>query len=229
MLYQSLAIALAPGIAISLLIYWLDRREREPVRLLIRSFMLGVICTCFPLLVEGTAQRLGIGAGGGALATAFFAFGIVGLSEELGKYFVLRYFAFPKAAFNEPFDGIVYSVMIGMGFATTENIVYVMQYGIGTGLVRMFISVPAHAAFAVLMGYYAGLAKFIPQHRKTLLFTGLFWAVAFHGAFDFFLLIGDSFFLVAASLLCLFIAIRLSVRAIKHHTEISERWNKRED
>lgn len=229
MFYHSLAIALAPGIAISLLIYALDSRDREPVRLLIRSFLLGVACTIFPLAIEGFAGTLGWGASGNVFTTALFAFGIVGLSEELGKYFVLRYFAFPKPAFNEPFDGIVYSVMIGMGFATTENIAYVMQFGIGTGLARMFISVPAHAAFAVLMGYYAGLAKFIPQHRKTLLFTGLFWAVAFHGAFDFFLLIGDNIFLVAASLLCLFIAVRLSIRAIKHHTEISERWNKKKD
>ncbi len=228
MLYHSLAIALAPGIAISLLIYWLDKRDREPVRLLIRSFMLGVLCTSFPLLVEGLAGRVDWGKGG-AWGIAAFAFGIVGLSEELGKYFVLRYFAFPKPAFNEPFDGIVYSVMISMGFATTENIAYVMQYGIGTGIVRMFISVPAHAAFAVLMGYYVGLAKFIPQHRKTLLFTGVFWAVVFHGAFDFFLMLGDNVFLILASLLCLYIGVRLSIRAIRNHTEISERWNKRED
>ena len=151
MFYHSLAIAVAPGIAISLLIYWLDRRDREPVRLLIRSFMLGVLCTAFPLLVEGLANRFNWGSAG-ALGIAAYAFGIVGLSEELGKYFVLRYFAFPKPAFNEPFDGIVYSVMVSMGIATTENIANVMQYGIGTGVVRMFISVPAHAAFAVLMG-----------------------------------------------------------------------------
>lgn len=228
MLYQSLIIAVAPGIAIALLIYWLDQRDREPVRLLIRSFMLGVLCTAFPLLIEGLAARLHWEKGN-ILTTALFAFGIIGLSEELGKYFVLRYFAYPKAAFNEPFDGIVYSVMISMGFATAENIAYVMQYGINTGLLRMFTSVPAHAAFAVLMGYYVGLAKFIPLHRKTLLFTGLFWAVIFHGAYDFFLLLNDSVFLVAASLLCLYIAVRLSIRAIKHHTEISERWNNRED
>ncbi|MBK7649981.1 MAG: PrsW family intramembrane metalloprotease [Flammeovirgaceae bacterium] len=34
--------------------------------------------------------------------------------------------------FNEPFDGIVYSVMVGMGFATFENILYVVEGGIGT-------------------------------------------------------------------------------------------------
>lgn len=227
MVLQALAIAIAPGIAIAMLIYALDQREREPMRLLIRCFLLGVLSVGIPLLMQLYAASRGWGASNEHLwQTAIFAFGIVGLSEELGKYIMLRFYAYPKAAFNEPFDGIVYSVMIGMGFATAENIAYVMQYGMGTGLVRMFISVPAHATFAVLMGYYVGLAKFIPQHRRTLQFTGLFWAIVFHGAFDFFLFIGDSIYLMAGSLLSFFIAIRLSIRAIRHHREISARWKK---
>ncbi|MGX5817395.1 PrsW family intramembrane metalloprotease [Chitinophaga lutea] len=225
MFYQALLVAVAPGIAISLLIYALDRHNREPVRLLVRCFLLGVLCTALPLLIEGYANKTGLSSPGNWLRTAIYSFAIVGLSEELGKFLVLRYYAFRQPASNEPFDGIVYSIMISMGFATTENIAYVMQFGIGTGLVRMFISVPAHAAFAVLMGYYVGLAKFIPQHRGTLLMTGLFWAAAFHGAFDFFLLVGDNVFLVFASILCLYIAVRLSIRAIRQHREISRRWH----
>lgn len=227
-LLHALAIAVAPGIAISLLIYMLDGHDREPARLLIRCFLLGVLSVIFPLTLQVMAASAGWTAGvPGLFNKAIFAFGVVGLSEELGKFLVLRYYAFRKPAFDEPFDGIVYSVMIGMGFATAENISYVLQYGIGTGWVRMFISVPAHAAFAVLMGYYAGLAKFIPQHRGTLLFTGLFWAVAFHGAFDFFLFIGNSLFLVMASVFCLYIGIRLSVKAIRQHRELSARWRGR--
>lgn len=227
MILQALAIAIAPGVAIALLIYMLDWRDREPVRLLIRCFLLGMLSTGIPLLMQLYAASRGWSASNSSiLQTAIFAFGIVGLSEELGKYIMLRFYAYPKRAFNEPFDGIVYSVMIGMGFATTENIAYVLQYGIQTGWLRMFTSVPAHATFAILMGYYVGLAKFIPQHRRTLFFTGLFWAIAFHGAFDFFLFIGDSLFIMAGSLISLFIAVRLSIRAIKQHREISARWER---
>lgn len=227
MILQALAIAIAPGISIAILIYMLDRRDPEPVKLLIRCFLLGMLSTGIPLLMQLYASSQGWSTNNEHIwQTAIFAFGIVGLSEELGKYIMLRFYAYPKRAFNEPFDGIVYSVMIGMGFATTENIAYVLQYGINTGLMRMFTSVPAHATFAILMGYYVGLAKFIPQHRRTLIFTGLFWAIAFHGAFDFFLFIGDNIFLMAGSLLSLFIAIRLSIRAIRHHREISSRWER---
>jgi RsiW-degrading membrane proteinase PrsW (M82 family) len=45
-----------------------------------------------------------------------------------------------------------------MGFATIENISYVMVYGYNTAFGRMFLSVPAHATFAVVMGYFVGEA-----------------------------------------------------------------------
>lgn len=227
MLMNAFALAVAPGIAIMLAIYALDQRNREPLGLLVRCFLLGVLSVALPLFVQTVAALRGWRpSGDGLLISAIYAFIIVGLSEEGGKYLVLRYFAYPKKPFDEPFDGIVYSVMIGMGFATAENISYVYQYGIATGWARMFISVPAHACFAILMGYYTGLAKFIPRHRGTLLFTGLFWAVVFHGAFDFFLFIGDSIFQVLASLVCLFIAIRLSIRAIRQHRATSREWER---
>jgi RsiW-degrading membrane proteinase PrsW (M82 family) len=67
--------------------------------------------------------------------------------------------------FNEPFDGIVYAVIVSMGFATIENIIYVFQYGFATGILRLFTAVPAHAAFGILMGYFLGKAKF--THGKS--------------------------------------------------------------
>ena len=159
-----LALAVAPGFAICLFFYAMDKYDREPAGLLFKSFLLGMLCVVFPLVMQGIALALGLRENNGSiLGTAAFAYGNVGLTEELAKFLVLRAYAYPKKAFNEPLDGIVYSIMIGMGFATLENIAYVGKYGIGTGVARMFLSVPAHATFAILMGYYTGLAKFIPQ------------------------------------------------------------------
>ena len=50
------------------------------------------------------------------------AFFVVGLGEELLKYLVVILYAFRKPSFNEPFDGIVYAVMVSLGFAALENI-----------------------------------------------------------------------------------------------------------
>jgi RsiW-degrading membrane proteinase PrsW (M82 family) len=143
---------------------------------------------------------------------------------------MLRYYAFPKKTFDEPYDGIVYSVMVGMGFATVENIGYVYQHGINTALLRMFLSVPAHATFAILMGYFVGKAKFIPEKRFYYLFMGLFWATFFHGTYDFFLFlqgglvssyISDGLLFLGA-VVSFIIAISLSRRAIKEHVATSK-------
>ncbi|CAL1517018.1 PrsW family glutamic-type intramembrane protease [Chitinophaga sp. MM2321] len=222
-----LALAIAPGFAISLFIYAMDKYDREPIGLLLKCFLLGMVCVVLPLVIQALGLQIGLRENTGTfLGTAVFAYGVVGLSEELAKFLVLRFYAYPKKAFNEPLDGIVYSVMIGMGFATLENIAYVAQFGFRTGVARMFLSVPAHATFAVLMGYYAGLAKFIPQKTDALLLRGLLIAVFFHGSFDFFLFLGNNIFLLGASLITLYIAGKLSLKAIRknkaHSKELYE-------
>ena len=114
------------------------------------------------------------------------AFIVVALSEEVAKYFFLRKFVFTRPEFDEPFDGIVYAVMISMGFAAIENVMYVMQGGIEVGILRMFTAVPAHATFGILMGYWVGRAKM--ERKPYLNWLGLGSAVLFHGMYDFFLL-----------------------------------------
>jgi RsiW-degrading membrane proteinase PrsW (M82 family) len=159
---------------------------------------------------------------------------VIAGSEEGCKYLVLRYYAYRNKAFNEPFDGIIYSVMISMGFATLENIGYVLEFGFQTGILRMFLSVPSHGAFAVLLGYHVGLAKFhkTPRRRGAMqhIIKGLLLAIFFHGAFDFFLLLQNNFqvkqhvsngLLISGALVMWYIAIRISIRSIRLHEELS--------
>ncbi|MFT3844723.1 MAG: PrsW family glutamic-type intramembrane protease [Lacibacter sp.] len=225
------ALSVAPGIAISLYIFLKDRFNKEPKLNLIVCFLLGIVSILPAVLVQVFAtkpvEKL---MGDGIAYTAFFAYIIVALSEEMSKYIMLRYYAFPKKSFDEPFDGIVYSVMVGMGFATVENIGYVMQHGMATAFLRMFLSVPAHATFAILMGYFVGKAKFIPARKNFYLFLGVFWAVFFHGTFDFFLFLQENAWVknyVSEGLLFLgavasfIIGIRYSRKAIKEHVNTS--------
>jgi RsiW-degrading membrane proteinase PrsW (M82 family) len=152
--------------------------------------------------------------------TFIFAFVVVAGSEELVKFLFLRGYIYPKKEFNEPFDGIVYTVMIGMGFATLENILYA-EYGLQTTIVRAFTAVPAHAAFAVIMGYYVGMAKFEKQNRTLLMAQGFFGAVILHGAYDFFIFQNNFPMLTGLTIVTLVIGIFLSRRMIKMHQQIS--------
>lgn len=227
-----LALSIAPGIAISLYVFLKDRFNREPRLKLTICFILGCLSVlpalAFQLLATKPMEEI---MGEGIAYTAVFAYIIVALSEETSKFIMLRYYAFPKKAFDEPFDGIVYSVMVGMGFATVENIGYVMQHGMGTAIMRMFLSVPAHATFAILMGYFVGKAKFYPEKKLMYLVLGLFWATFFHGTFDFLLFLQNNtelkkfvseglLFLGAVSSFA--VAVFFSKRAIREHVNTSK-------
>ncbi|HRH48147.1 MAG TPA: PrsW family glutamic-type intramembrane protease [Panacibacter sp.] len=234
-----LLLAIAPGIAISFYIYLKDKFNREPTKYLIVCFLFGILCAIPAVLVEEAGTYLSEQYLQSIIPVAAYiilqAFVVVAFTEEYCKFFVLKRYAFTKPEFDEPFDGIIYSVMISMGFATIENIGYVFQNGIGTGIIRMIVSVPAHASFAVLMGYYAGLAKFNIEKRKQLFLKGLLLATLFHGLFDGFLFLSEektitenvsSGLLILGGLVSWYLAIRLSLKSIRIHRNLSEQTHK---
>lgn len=229
-----LALALAPTVAIIFFIYSKDKYDREPFKNLLISFLLGIVSTVPALVIQlyYNAQVMAFFDTKSLTYYFVFAFLVVGFGEELSKFVMLRYYSYRKKAFNEPFDGIVYSVMVSLGFATLENIGYVLERGYATGFLRMFLSVPAHASFGVLMGYHAGLAKFDAKHSAKHLLKGLVLATLFHGGFDFFLFLQASKevtkyvsggFLFLGSLICYWIAIRIAFKSIHLHQELSRR------
>lgn len=191
-----LLIALLPGLLITAYIYWRDRHEPEPLWLLGISFMFGVLSTYPAIKMEEFGMYdIFITSSNNPWMTFTFAFLTVAFSEELVKYIFLRYYIYPKDEFCEPMDGIVYSVTISMGFATLENVLYVVvragaedfDHALEIGWARMFTAVPAHAAFAMVMGYFVGLAKFRPEKESFYQFCGLAFAVLLHGTYDFFI------------------------------------------
>ena len=136
--------------------------------------------------------------------------------KNFSKYIILRYYSQKSKEYNEPFDGIVYAVMVSMGFAALENVLYVFQYGISTGITRAFTAVPAHATFAILMGFFMGKAKF-SKNRFVFNLMGLFCATLFHGAYDFFLFINFISGMWLGAIFSLIIGFFLSRKAIKKH------------
>ncbi|MDR3716553.1 MAG: PrsW family glutamic-type intramembrane protease [Puia sp.] len=227
-----LALAIAPGVAICLLVYSRRKYEKEPSRYLGISFVLGMLATVPAFLVQSLTKDVREARVHHSIwEYAWYAYVVVALSEEGSKYLMLRLYAYPRKAFNEPFDGIVYSIMVGMGFATVENIEYVRQFGYETGLVRFFLAIPAHAAFAVLMGYYVGLAKFNPGRSVWLMWKGLLIAVLFHGSFDFFLFLQQNEtatryvstgLLSFGAFASFYIAVRLAMRSIRMHARLTQ-------
>jgi len=143
--------AVAPVLIIILYIYMQDKVEKEPKYLLVISFILGavlsiIIVTAIYIL---TGHLIPVTNEYSILQQFVQAFFVVGLSEEFSKYIIVKYFGQTRKAFNEPYDGIIYAVMVSMGFACTENIMYVLEGGYGVAVLRAFTAVPAHATFGL--------------------------------------------------------------------------------
>jgi len=215
-------LAVAPVFTIILYIYIQDKYEKEPIGLLILSFVFGAIISIIivTLLYLFTGRLIPITDEFSVWQQFIQAFFVVALAEEFSKYVIVRYFAQPKKAFNEAYDGIIYAVMVSMGFACTENIMYVLQGGYETAILRAFTAVPAHATFGILMGYYMGKAKF-SNNRLKLNIAGLLLAILFHGAYDFFLFIKFIPGISIGAFISLIIGVFLSRKAIKKHQENS--------
>jgi protease PrsW len=221
---QLFGLAIAPGLAIAFYVFYRDKYEREPIRLLVGCFLLGAFSA---LPVIGTSYLLGgFASSTRADETSVFlnAFFYAGFVEEFWKFVMLMLFAYPKKEFDEPYDGIVYAVMVSMGFATLENILYVWQGGENLAYLRAFTAVPAHAAFGVLMGYFVGLAKF-RGNSSALKLVGLASAWLLHGIYDWCLM--TSFYpgLWVGAFISLILGIWLALRAMKLHQRISPHRN----
>jgi RsiW-degrading membrane proteinase PrsW (M82 family) len=214
--------ALFPVALIVLYIYYSDKYDKEPKRLLVFSFLLGAIASVILALImyEGFHVILPLTEEFSIQQQIIKAFVVVDFTEEFCKYIIVRYYAQPKTEFNEKFDGIVYAVMVSMGFAATENIIYVLQSGYEVALTRAFTAIPAHATFGILMGYFMGRAKFV-KNKWLLNLTGLALAILFHGLYDVFLFLDFIPGIAAGAFASLIIGILLSRKAIKKHQNTS--------
>lgn len=213
-----LFIAFVPVTIIILYIYFKDKFEKEPVKLLLKYFLLGATVSVLITIILGffVSKIVPLTDANSILQQFLQAFIVVALVEEFSKYVIVKFYAQKNKEFNEPFDGIVYAVMVSMGFAALENVLYVFKHGAETGILRAFTAVPAHATFAILMGYFMGKAKF-SNNKIALNLTGLLLATLFHGAYDFFLFINFIPGISIGAFISLFVGIVLSRKAIKKH------------
>jgi RsiW-degrading membrane proteinase PrsW (M82 family) len=147
------ALALAPA----LFWFWFFARQDkrpEPSGLLLRVFFWGMMVIPASLLELGFATLFG--------TTVMFA--LVGLIEEGFKFLAASSIAKNKH-FDEPIDGLIYATAAALGFATLENVGYMLSGGAALILVRGPISTLGHILFSLTWGYAMSLRRFRNAHN----------------------------------------------------------------
>jgi protease PrsW len=172
---ELLVLALAPAVFILWYVLRKDCYEPEPLRLVVWIFLLGALAVIPAALIESPFSD-----------TLVLGSVVAPVVEELAKFLVVFLFVYHRAEFNEPMDGIVYAAAASLGFASVENLVYVLDGGAAVGVLRAVASVPGHVIFSCVWGAALGIAKFRPaSHRAGIIAAGLAGAMLLHGIFNF--------------------------------------------
>ncbi|UHA76219.1 glutamic-type intramembrane protease PrsW [Paenibacillus sp. 481] len=180
-----LTAAIAPGLALLTYFYLKDRYDYEPIHLVIRVFIVGILIV-FPIMIIQHGLVMWWGKN-----PFLFSFIISAGVEEFIKWFVLFHLIYNHVAFDEHYDGILYAVAVSLGFATIENILYAwFQYtSFFELLIRALLPVSGHALFGVIMGYYLGKAKFSQGNlTKRYIAFSIVIPIFWHGVYDILLL-----------------------------------------
>ena len=163
--------ALLPALLLCRYVYLKDKKEKEPIGMLVILFVVGAVAFIpaffaqngmITLVRQILSPYISFSAKGMAeyvspvaevMHGVLDAFAGTALIEEGFKWLALFLLTRRSKAFNCLFDGIIYSVFIAIGFATSENVYYALIGGWDTLFMRAISSLPGHIFFGVTMGY----------------------------------------------------------------------------
>jgi RsiW-degrading membrane proteinase PrsW (M82 family) len=216
----SVLIALAPGLFLIWYFYHRDKYEPEPKKKIVKIFLIGAVMVLPAAVIELLLGSLVNRFSSGLVNIFLLSFLVIAPAEELLKYLAVRKWVYNSLEFDEIMDGIVYAVAASLGFATLENVFYVLQLGIATGILRAFLAVPGHALFGALMGYYIGQAKFNKAKENQLILKGIILAILCHGLYDFLVLTRSIF---SSFVIFLLVVLSLWIRKQLKKAEIQSK------
>ncbi|MGE5557574.1 MAG: PrsW family intramembrane metalloprotease [Bacillota bacterium] len=208
-----LFVSIIPGVLWMQYFYKKDRYEPEPKYLVILAFLGGIV-SIFPAMLFEQVFLIRFFSGEvRGLFNLIAAAASIGIIEEGLKLLALYWIALRHRDFNEPVDGIIYGVSVGLGFAVIENIFYTSRFGLSVGVLRAVVGCLAHAAFSGLAGHYWAEAKFKRQPGKY--YAAFFWPAAWHGLYDF-LLFNESITRLFAALAVIGVVIAFILSKIRN-------------
>jgi RsiW-degrading membrane proteinase PrsW (M82 family) len=180
-----------------LFIRTIDLYEREPLRYVIPVFIWGFAVATTVSLVFNTLFQLTLSSVTSVKTASFFTAVVEApVVEECSKgaalllIFFIAYLARRRSGLVEfagVMDGIVYGSAVGFGFSIAEDLLYGLEFGPETYIVRRIFGGFAHASFTSLTGIGIGLIPLVDNRvlKVILPVFGLSGAILLHAAFNF--------------------------------------------
>lgn len=233
----TIALIILSMLPVLILGYFIYKKDsvKEPKTLLTKLFLAGLIASLVIVFIDifiaitypdlylfNTSVKFS------NFMTFILVFLEIGLIEEAIKWFVIRVVGYDSPEFDQIYDIVVYSVFVALGFAFFENIFYVIDGGIKLGILRGLLSVPAHAAYGVFMGYFLGKAKLSKKRGHTFLFIVLSIMVPalLHTTYDYILMFNsDTAFYILIGYMAILYMVAFQI--IRYLSEIKKAFRKK--
>lgn len=182
-------LSLIPGI-IWLLFYLRKDVHPEPNLMIIKVFLYGALITVPVFFIQlGMTNFFPESSQRSDLIIFLYYIFVVGFTEEISKYLVIKNKVLKSSEVDEPTDIILYMIIAGLGFATLENIVYLFDVEFPDILFitafRFLGPIFLHALCSGTIGYFLAKSFFDPKQKIKLLIYGFSLAILLHGIYNF--------------------------------------------
>lgn len=178
----------------------------EPKRTILKLFIYGALLTIPVFFVQmGLSSLLeqikdsGILDGYPIIADIIKWFIVIALTEEFLKYFVVREVIIKESTLDEPLDIMLYMVVVALGFAAVENMLYLfspidhsylninklLETTITISFIRFIGATLLHTLCSALVGYFLAIASLRDGQSRLLVGSGIFLAALLHGLYNF--------------------------------------------
>ena len=125
----------------SSILYWMDRHEKEPKKFLFGAFFWGAIVATFVAMIVNSIFGLGVFMLTEEQEIADFLTSTLSaplVEESIKGLAILIIFLFARSEFDNLTDGILYAGIVALGFAATENVLYLSSEFSLTGWEGLF-------------------------------------------------------------------------------------------
>lgn len=187
-----LILSFLPSLFWLLIAEWLDRKRPEPKKAIRKAFLFGFLAACLAFIISAPFEYYLPKQKPQWLYITILSFFINGLVEEYSKYAMMSDKIIRFYSFDEPADGIIYGMTVGVGFAFFENFLFILSYGPGIIFIRLVISTLLHFLTGGLIGFWLGKARFYKLKPYAGNY-GLFLAVIVHGLSNLIMRFGQGF------------------------------------
>lgn len=214
MVTEYIPLIIAPAIYILLILLGRGAMERKAWLLFAGAFFFGIIASIPMIGAMYYIKHYWLEHAASIRRIIFFAFAVIAFLAEVFKFLFLRYKYITNDLLTKPFDGILYGIVLSLGYATAANVFFFFEWDYTEMTSIVLYSLPVANLFTgIILGFFIGMGKFRkPSFIDSI--TGLGAAIFFHGLYNFCLLSEDYLLLALVGAGTLIICIMLWIKSM---------------